>query len=659
MILITVYQMQELQLWERTPFIMKKISVLIFLLSPVWMFAQEHPEMKAIRQAEQQRAELSAQFRGNPLTQDYDVVYHHLSLEVDPAISYINGQVTTWFRPQIPGLDVLHFDLYDGLSIDSIHWHHQACPYTLSNNTLTIDLPQLLTGGILDSVTIWYRGEPSTSGFGSFNKSTHNNTPVLWTLSEPYGARDWWPCKQDLTDKADSVDVIITTPGMYRAASNGLLVEEYPLGDQKVYHWQHRYPIAAYLVAFAVTDYAVYSDFVPTSGNPIEVLNYVYPEHLASAQAATTAIVPVMQLYNDLFGLYPFAKEKYGHAQFGWGGGMEHQTMSFMVGFSHLLQAHELAHQWFGDKVTCASWEDIWLNEGFATYLEGLTYEHGIGPTDWMDWKQGKINHIISAPDGSVWVNDTTSVSRIFSSRLSYSKGAMVLHMLRWELGDSAFFQGVRNYLNDPQNAYAYGQTQELINHLEASSGLDLTPFVQNWFYDEGYPTYSLNWSRHENEVILQVDQTTSHPSVAFFPMTLPIRILGTAGQDTIVRLSHSYSGESFLINLPWQATELQFDPELWLVKGTTQMTVGIEDPSWSTGISLFPNPIGSSHLTILSPNNPIQRLTIIDQTGHSTIVSCPHDQTRLDIPANQVPEGPGYLLITTAKGRLIRKTIK
>lgn len=333
--------------------------------------------------------------------------------------------------------------------------------------------------------------------------------------------------------------------------------------------------------------------------------------------------------------------------------------MSFMVGFSHLLQAHELAHQWFGDKVTCASWEDIWLNEGFATYLEGLTYEHGIGPTDWMDWKQGKINHIISAPDGSVWVNDTTSVSRIFSSRLSYSKGAMVLHMLRWELGDSAFFQGVRNYLDDPQNAYAYGQTQELINHLEASSGLDLTPFVQNWFYGEGYPSYSLIWSRHENEVILQVDQTTSHPSVAFFPMTLPIRILGTAGQDTIVRLSHSYSGESFLINLPWQATELQFDPELRLVKGTTQMTVGIEDPSWSTGISLFPNPIGSSHLTILSPNNPIQRLTIIDQTGHSTIVSCPHDQTRLDIPANQVPEGQGYLLIATAKGTLIRKMIK
>ncbi len=615
--------------------------------------------MKALCIAEQHQAHSSATFRSNPLTQDYDVVYHRLSLEVDPFVSYIKGQVTTWFKPQTPGLDVLHFDMYDGLMIDSIQWHNSYCTYTKANNTLAIQLPEALLAGELDSVRIWYQGKPSTSGFGSFNQSTHNNTPILWTLSEPYGARDWWPCKQDLTDKADSIDVIITTPGMYRAASNGLLVEEYSFGDQKVYHWQHRYPIAAYLVAFAVTDYAVYSDFVPTSTKPIEVLNYVYPENLAASQSATQAIVPIMQLYNDLFGLYPFAEEKYGHAQFGWGGGMEHQTMSFMVGFSHILMAHELAHQWFGDKVTCASWEDIWLNEGFATYLEGLNYEHGIGPTDWMSWKKGKIDHVTSSPDGSVWVNDTTSVGRIFSSRLSYSKGAMVLHMLRWELGDDAFFQGVRNYLNDPKNAYAYGHTTELIDHLEATSGQDLTTFFQNWFYGEGYPTYSINWSVNGNQVVLQVDQSTSHPSVAFFPMTLPIQIKGLAGQDTIIRLPHTYSGESFLINLPWQAIDLQFDPDLWIVKGQTQITVGLEDPTWSIGFSCFPNPVGSNPLTILSPDNPIQRLTFIDQLGHSTFQTCTQGQTRIDIPANQVPDGLSYLLITTRKGTLIRKNIK
>ncbi|MCF8238716.1 MAG: hypothetical protein K9I85_11200 [Saprospiraceae bacterium] len=635
------------------------LYVFFFLFAASGMKAQEHPEMKALRITEQHHAQQSAQFRSNPLTQDYDVIYHRLSLEVDPAISYIKGSVTTRFRPQSLGMDVLHFDMYDGLLIDSITWHNALCTYTLSDNTLAINLPEFLTGGILDSVTIWYQGEPSATGFGSFNQSTHNNTPVLWTLSEPYGARDWWPCKQDLTDKADSIDVIITTPGVYRAASNGLLVEEFASGDQKVYHWQHRYPIAAYLVAFAVTDYAVYSDFVPTSNEPVEVLNYVYPENLAASQTATQAIVPIMQLYNDLFGLYPFADEKYGHAQFGWGGGMEHQTMSFMVGFSHLLMAHELAHQWFGDKVTCASWEDIWLNEGFATYLEGLNYEHGIGPTDWMNWKKGKIDHVISAPGGSVWVNDTTSVGRIFNSRLSYSKGAMVLHMLRWEMGDDAFFQGVRNYLNDPLNAYAYGQTEELITHLEATSGLDLTLFFQNWFYGEGFPTYSLNWSAIDGQVILQVDQITSHPSVSFFPMTLPIYLTGTGGQDTLLRIPHAYSGETFVLNVPWPVAEIQLDPQLWIVKGPTQITVSVEDPSWASRFICFPNPIGGGPLNLLSPDHPIQRLTMVDQLGRTQIFDYPEGRTSLQLPALALQSGLTYLIITTSKGTLFRKIMK
>ncbi len=623
------------------------------------MGAQDHPEMKELYLSEQHHARSKAQFRSNPLTQDYDVTYHCLSVEVDPAISYITGKVTTHFRPQLPGLDILHFDLSDGMQIDSISWHQIQCTYTHADHTLAIHLPEELLAGIVDSVTIWYQGKPGTTGFGSFNQGTHQNSPVLWTLSEPYGARDWWPCKQDLTDKADSIDIIITTPAIYRAASNGLLVDEYAVGDQKIYHWQHRYPIAAYLVAFAVTDYAVYSDFVPTSAGPVEVLNYVYPENLATAQAATQAIVPIMQLYNDLFGLYPFADEKYGHAQFGWGGGMEHQTMSFMVGFSHLLMAHELAHQWFGDKVTCASWADIWLNEGFATYLEGLNYEHGIGPTDWMDWKKGKIAHVISAPGGSVWVEDTTSVSRIFNSRLSYSKGAMVLHMLRWELGDEDFFQAIRNYLDAPENAYAYGHTAELIEHLEETSGSDLLVFFQNWYYGEGFPTYSMQWSVDDQQILLQVEQSTSHPSVPFFPMTLPLYITGTGGQDTLLRIPHAYSGETFLLDLPWAVSTLEFDPDLWIVKGPTQITTGIEDPAWADRFSCFPNPIGSGPLTLLSPDHPILRLSIIDQLGRSSSMDYPEGKKLLELSPSTLPGGIFHLLVTTSKGTLFRKIVK
>ena len=153
-----------------------------------------------------------------------------------------------------------------------------------------------------------------------------------------------------------------------------------------------------------------------------------------------------------------------------WGGGMEHTTMSFMGSWSRGLIAHELAHQWFGNKITCGSWEDIWLNEGFATYLDGLVYENFDGQDVFSQWRKAVVNSVTSSPSGSTFVTDTTSVSRIFNSRLSYRKGAMILHMLRYKIGDDNFFQGVKNYLADPTLAYSYAKTEDLQRHLEATS---------------------------------------------------------------------------------------------------------------------------------------------------------------------------------------------
>ena len=255
---------------------------------------------------------------------------------------------------------------------------------------------------MLDSLTISYSGNPISSGFGSFEQGTHNGDPVIWTLSEPYGAKGWWPCKQDLNDKIDMIDVYITTPQYnasneeYIAVSNGLEQSQVVNGNNKTTHFKHQYPIPAYLIAIAVTNYEVYSHEVANNGNPFDVVNYVYPEDLAYAQANTGVTVDIMDLFTNLFEEYPYASEKYGHAQFGWGGGMEHTTVSFMGGFSRGLIAHELAHQWFGNKVTCGSWQDIWLNEGFATYLSGLVIEDFDGLPSFRSWRVGKVDHITS-----------------------------------------------------------------------------------------------------------------------------------------------------------------------------------------------------------------------------------------------------------------------
>lgn len=521
------------------------------------------------------------------LINNYDIKYHRCEWQINPAVNYIRGCITSYFIPSITNFNKIQFDLSNSLTIDSIKYHHLLLPFRmLLTDVLEIDLPAIIPQNSFDSISVYYQGAPIATGNGSFICSTHNGTPIMWTLSEPFGARDWWPCKQSLNDKIDSVDIIVTVPSGNRVASNGLLIAETNLGATEIFHWKTKYPIAAYLIGIAVTNYVQYSNYVPLSNNDsVQVLNYVYPEYLSDASKQTKDIVGIIKLYDSLLIPYPFTKEKYGHAQFGWGGGMEHQTMSFMGGFSYGLMAHECAHQWFGDYITCGSWEDIWLNEGFATYLEGLTVEHYF-PKDWQRWKEAKINNITSQPDGSVMVDDTLSRERIFYGRLTYDKGAYLLNMLRWKLGDSVFFNSLKNYLNDSKLAAGYAKTPDLIRHIELTSGRPLKNFFNQWYYNQGYPSYHLVYSQSNQEVDLIVNQTQSHPSVAFFDMPIAIKFIGF-NEDTTIVFDHHFSGEHFLVNLNFQVIDLQFDPDLRILSANNSVRkIVTESP-----VVIFPNP--------------------------------------------------------------------
>ena len=269
---------------------------------------------------------------------------------------------------------------------------------------------------------------------------------------------------------------------------------------------------------------------------------------------------------------------------------MEHQTFTFIVNFDYELMAHELAHQWFGDHVTCGSFEDIWLNEGFATYLSGLCYEHLL-PFYWMPFKQNNINSITSQPGGSVLCTDTTSLNRIFDGRLSYDKGAMILHTLRWVIGDSAFYAGIRNYRNDMMLSYGFAKTPQLKFHLEQSSGQNLTWYFDDWYSGEGFPSYNIQWTQDgSNQVSLTVNQTQSHPSVSFFELPIPIRFKNQT-QDTLIVFDHTFSGETFTASLNFQADSLIFDPELWIISANNLITAvkEIEHPVF---LKAFPNPL-------------------------------------------------------------------
>jgi aminopeptidase N len=603
---------------------MKNIFILLLLTFVSHSFAQTTTDtIQSIAEAEMKSASQTINFSTNPNTQNYDVTYQKLELTVNPAVYFISGKVTTTFKALAPMSSVI-FDLTNNLTVSSVKQNNAALVFLQTAEELEIMLPNALANGTTATVEITYSGAPST-GEDAFTTSTHAGTPILWTLSEPYGARDWWPCKQDLNDKIESIDVYITAPSQYVSVSNGVeIAQTTNLNGTKTTHFSHNYPIPAYLIAIAVTNYQIFTQNAGTAPNAFPIVNYLYPESFSAAQTNLAVTLPIMNLFENLFETYPFSAEKYGHAQFSWGGGMEHTTVSFMGSFGRELIAHELGHQWFGDKITCGSWNDIWLNEGFATYLSGLVVENLDGTNSFRTWKSGLITNITSQTSGSVYVTESeiTNVNRIFSSRLSYNKGAMVVHMLRYKLGDTNFFQGVKNYLADDNLAYGYADTADLKYHLETASGLSLTKFFNDWVYGQGYPSYQFQVQNlANNQVKITVNQSQSHSSVSFFEMPLPVRLLGANGAQQDVVLNNTSNNQSFIENVPFAVTSVVFDPNKNVVSKNNVATLDTTQVVANTVMRLFPNPT-SSRLNLQMPDGAILAQVIMYNTLGQTIVT-------------------------------------
>jgi aminopeptidase N len=588
-----------------------------------------------------------------------DFVYQRMEWEIAPDTLFIKGVITTWFKSKTQNLNEVEFDLHDTLIVDSVTHKNVKLAFQRTQNKLIVTLAHELNEEQLDSVSVYYRGTPPATGSGAFTKTIHEEVPNIWTLSEPYGAMEWWPCKQSLVDKIDSIDIIVTSPEAYRTASNGVLVSETVVAGKRRMHWKHRFPVATYLIAISVTNYSNYSDFLELGdGRKIEILNYVYPENLEDAKLKTPFTADVIALYNEVSGAYPCASEQYGHAQFGWGGGMEHQTMSFMGSFNPWLVAHELAHQWFGDYITLGSWQDIWLNEGFATFLTGLSYERLIDDGFWWPrWKRVNVERIVSEPDGSVFVKDTTDVGAIFSGRLSYSKGAYILHMLRWILGDEDFFRGIRSYFNDPEVANGFARTSQFVKHMETAGDTTLTEFFNDWFYGEGFPVYSARFLPEEkNSTKIVLSQTTSHQSVGFFEMPVPVRVYNSAKTDSAdFRLVNTNNNQEFIVEPGFKVAELKIDPDYWLVSKTEEI-VSSPVVAATNKMSVFPNPFSGNISIQFNKNVEIISIKIVSVDG--LIVKKILGNKR-SLNLSGLSEGVYVLRIKTKSGHFEQRIIK
>jgi len=564
--------------------------------------AQNEAENKSFMDKEIGKYQKMINFNVNPNTLNYDLKYQRMDVSLDPAVLFISGSVTSHFLPNAE-MSSIYFDFTDQIPVSQVQYHGVNMNFQqLATKELKIDFPAAIPANSLDSLTINYAGVPDNSERTYFYVQTHNGSPVLATLSEPYGPQTWFPTKQSMNDKIDEFDLKITTPDSYSVGSNGKLMSENLIsGNKKTSFWRTQYPTAAYLIALSIGNFNKTSDVIGTSSFPY--LNYLYQDTSAN-QAVLDNIEwgkTAMNIFEEYFGPYPFSNEKYGHVEIAINGAaIEHQTMSGMNSFAKSTVAHELSHQWFGDKITCGSWNEAWLNEGFATFAEHVVFEKNLMTSaEFLAHLSNQINTITSFPNGKIYVDDANlgNIATVFSGRLTYVKGGFVLRMIKWILGDDIFYQMIKDYVANPNFAYKYATTGDFKNQILVSTGKDFTEFFNDWIYGEGYPSYQIKWNQTaaNQNIKLKISQTQSDPSVSFFEMPLPIKVTGTNGEIAELVLNNTSNDQIFSEPINFEVANVEFNKTLEIIEKNSTVTF---DAALATNsivkeeIVLFPNPV-------------------------------------------------------------------
>jgi aminopeptidase N len=578
----------------------RQIFSVVMLLTCVLVAQDEYkPWIKGERERHSKSIQMSKVLY--PGDTKIDVTYYGLDLTITTNPNYLTGIVTVEAKSDTSTLNTCFLDLRNILTVDSVQLNSNTASFSHLNNKINIILDHTYTQGEPFTLKIYYRGLPGGTNFGGFYFGTHSGTPIISTLSEAYSGPYWWPQKDTPGDKADSSDVWITVADNLIPVSNGTLESITPNGNgTHTYHWKNHYTIANYLISLAITNYTLYNTYYHYSPTDSMVIaNYIYPENFNNVKPYVDETADMIEVFADRYGEYPFIQEKYGHAEFQWGGAMEHQTCTSMGFWGSGVISHELAHQWYGDMITCKDWHHIWLNEGFATYSEAVYVEAKSGKAAYDAQIAGEMSYAKSAV-GTIWVQNIESEWEIFNGARSYAKGACVLHMLRGVVGDSAFFDIMRTYSAHPSVSYGVATTEDFQSIAESVYGQSLNYFFQQWIYGEKYPVYSVSWSKTPlvgdlYRIDLNITQAVN-PNPSFFTMPVQIKVNFASG-DTVVTLFNNTQNQNFQFDVVGNPSSITFDPGNWILK-TLQGITEVEDFYQPLIYSLeqnYPNPFNPS----------------------------------------------------------------
>lgn len=489
-----------------------------------------------------------------------DLLHYHLKLDLFPNEKILIAEAILSADITANNSNKLILNFYDNLTIDQLSVDEVETKFIRDKNRLIVDIPENASDII--NIKIKYRGTPKRAGLSGFVFGKINEQDLIYTINEPIYAPTWFPCDDDPEDKV-LLDIEITNENDFVSVSNGAFIDTVSNGNRKTYHWKTFYPISTYLIAVYSSKYLVIEDeYVSSSNDTLDLKYFTLPENFENAKIDFSVHKEMLNAFEEMFGEYPFKKEKYSVAEFLWNfGAMENQTVTgigtnFVTGkkfFSDIL-AHELAHHWWGNAVGPKTWKDIWLNESFATYSEALYLENLYGKDALIAEMQRKFSDYFP---GTIY-----APKDIFSSTV-YEKGAWILHMLRWEIGDSSFFSILKSYFE--KFKYKNASTEDFKSLCEELIGQNLDKFFDQWIYI-GKENINCEYSYliENDKLYFNLEQKTQ--DYKYFKFTLPLMIKYFSGKEELIKIPIDSSAIELEMGLKEKFKELIVDPDNWLL---------------------------------------------------------------------------------------------
>jgi aminopeptidase N len=458
---------------------------------------------------------------------------------------------------------------FEGPTVVAVTAGGQPLPYRHDGGRLSVTLEPRGSVGQVLPLTVRYRGRPD--GVSLVARPNAHGEPVLFGDNWPEGARHWLPSVDHPSDKA-TVDFAITADERFEAVAPGRLVEERELsGGRRLTRWSAPVAIPAYCMVVGLADFQV-TRLGTADGIPLSL--WVFAPDAGAATPMFARSVAMLEYFADLLGPYPYSKLAQVESTIRYSG-MENASAIFYAeaelqgpNVDEFPVAHEIAHQWWGNSVTPADWDDLWLSEGFATYFDALFYEHIEGPEALRGRLRAGAERLVALDarrPGAIVDPEVTDPAEKLTP-LVYQKGAWVLHMLRRRIGDERFFRGMREFYR--QHAGGNATTADLQRVLEAGGGGSLEGFFRQWLRRAGMPELRVSWAWDEatGEAVVDVEQIQEG---APYDAPLDLAFPGPGGAERrTMALATAHDTARF--GLPARPSELEVDPEGWLLHRAT-----------------------------------------------------------------------------------------